>query len=999
MATNEVTSHHEFRVGAVFYGGVSLAVYENGVARAFFDAATSAGLFRPLLDLIDTRFIVDVVSGSSAGGINGLLLAAALERGYPFAQTAELWREHGGIEDLLRPANAARPVSLLEGKRFYLKQLREAFRRICHHHPAADYEPPQEIDVFVTGTNLAGAEGSFTDAFGEQVPTRTHRMVFHLQHRQGRKELGYVVREQNSSSERAQATTPKQKTLQADILASVARITSSFPGAFAPFTVGELADDGAAGADTPARARYALGRLSDCDLDDDPPLIDGGVLDNRPFGPLLEAVFHRMPSATMRGLTRRVFYVDPDPDVFKREKKAQFSPLSVAVNSVVSLPSYDSITADVDQVATHNARMAHLRSLRKRLATDPRSCDLDAPLYRYALERELMALLDGAQLPSPQDPDGVEQEELSQRAPTAAALRALSIGYHLRRATSLFYGYASKDGNPAVDCHDTDEQPYQVGRVVKALKLLRDVWASELSRTKRYVDTARRAGVPLDRQPAWPTLRERLSLLEHYVAGSWVSLPEGSSLASYQLTSADLASDRLSELATAARTELRRFLPQPPASACDKPVAPQAIATLQRTGSAEASGGLIELLQRHLIELLHDPSKLDEFSRKDAALYPLELASGTHELDEIQIVRISPDDPELPRGISGHAKLTGDELAHFSAFLRRDFRTNDVAWGHVDAIDRIARALSTEDARGRAKARLAQMAPQFSVAALQASANVAQVPAAQQASVLTELMSLAQAFSNCLREGDGLTPLTWQAFVNAFITAAQTRAASEYIELVRQDARDQDLAFNWKETPPLRHVPGSALSQLVALRRGETPILQAMPPSIIVEYGARAALLLWGMVEQSLPNAKPLARARPFVVGALSVIHALAVLLRRQERVVGALMFGTLSASLAFIVALAFGGSAQLLVFALIGMAICMLGAIYVRSLRWVGGIALATALLVLAAVALVITKSSVSLILPWSEKVHTYNIERRDERDLACASSGEPLLSRRPNR
>jgi hypothetical protein len=33
----------EYRAAAVFYGGVSLAVYENGVARAFFDAAKRDG--------------------------------------------------------------------------------------------------------------------------------------------------------------------------------------------------------------------------------------------------------------------------------------------------------------------------------------------------------------------------------------------------------------------------------------------------------------------------------------------------------------------------------------------------------------------------------------------------------------------------------------------------------------------------------------------------------------------------------------------------------------------------------------------------------------------------------------------------------------------------------------------------------------------------------------------------------------------------------------------
>ena len=74
---------HEFRAGAVFYGGVSLAVYENGVARAFFDAATAAGLFGPLLDLIDTRFYAAISEpttspGGMSTGSTGLCAACSI---------------------------------------------------------------------------------------------------------------------------------------------------------------------------------------------------------------------------------------------------------------------------------------------------------------------------------------------------------------------------------------------------------------------------------------------------------------------------------------------------------------------------------------------------------------------------------------------------------------------------------------------------------------------------------------------------------------------------------------------------------------------------------------------------------------------------------------------------------------------------------------------------------------------------------------------------------
>src|SRR5262245_56490725 len=96
------------------YGGVSLAIYINGVTkellrmvRATARAATPATMllspeqlaasekvYRKIAELLDeevgggrppnnltqTRFIVDVISGTSAGGINGVFLAKALAR-------------------------------------------------------------------------------------------------------------------------------------------------------------------------------------------------------------------------------------------------------------------------------------------------------------------------------------------------------------------------------------------------------------------------------------------------------------------------------------------------------------------------------------------------------------------------------------------------------------------------------------------------------------------------------------------------------------------------------------------------------------------------------------------------------------------------------------------------------------------------------------------------------------------------------------------------------
>jgi hypothetical protein len=50
---------------------------------------------------IPTRFVVDTITGASAGGINGIFLAKALVRGQQIDRLQELWVREGAIEKLL----------------------------------------------------------------------------------------------------------------------------------------------------------------------------------------------------------------------------------------------------------------------------------------------------------------------------------------------------------------------------------------------------------------------------------------------------------------------------------------------------------------------------------------------------------------------------------------------------------------------------------------------------------------------------------------------------------------------------------------------------------------------------------------------------------------------------------------------------------------------------------------------------------------------------------
>lgn len=235
----------EVRIALVLYGGISLAIYENGVTRSFFELVKGKGIFDLLLKLLDANAVVDVIAGASAGGINGLLLAACLEAGSDFANTAQLWRMHGDLGDLMRPTSEAESAeSLLDGDGYYQQKLEEAFTSIFENGNPKE-AGKSEMDVFITGTDLAGYIKSVKDSLGQPIVERDHRVVFQLKYRPGRRYLG-LGRDKKKLDDRVKMNTsgPARELLeeQATILASISRITSTFPAAFPPFRLAQVGE-------------------------------------------------------------------------------------------------------------------------------------------------------------------------------------------------------------------------------------------------------------------------------------------------------------------------------------------------------------------------------------------------------------------------------------------------------------------------------------------------------------------------------------------------------------------------------------------------------------------------------------------------------------------------------------------------------------------------------------------------------------------------------------
>ena len=367
----------EYRLGLVVYGGVSLAIYMNGVCREFYNAVRGRGIYKLVKALTDSDIIVDVVSGTSAGGINGVLLSYALTnsdqgKAVDFKNFAEIWRESGDISKLMRQPDIKRDTnSVLDGEHYYEDRLAEAFQTAsnkCDYEPQKQanewYSDSRELDLFVTGTDTLGRVSKAFDNTGSVIEVKDHRSVFLLKYRRDRKNPF----QDNRSNQRS--------------LAKLCRITSCFPVAFPVVTVKLPTAPTDRTTDRNNQATEAVheidrrlvvwGQLSNRELPAKQPdggyrlhFVDGGVLDNRPFSYTIRAISTRV---AYRPVERRLFYIDPSPDQFlgspKFNKMAKPNIWATVSDSLVGMPRYESISSDLQDIKDRNERILRYKFLR-----------------------------------------------------------------------------------------------------------------------------------------------------------------------------------------------------------------------------------------------------------------------------------------------------------------------------------------------------------------------------------------------------------------------------------------------------------------------------------------------------------------------------------------------------------------------------------------------------------------------------------------------------------
>lgn len=344
----------ELRIALVMNGGVSLAVWIGGVANEINRAVRADGVYGRLLDLTASSARVDVISGTSAGGINGALLALAQVYGSDLAVVRSVWLDRGAFDELLRSPYESNPESLLRGNEYFLKELRRAFRTLMRPQPL----PPEKVPIVLTltATLLRGEPRRIPDDFGTVIADVVHRGRFEFCR-------GPDVRPPDPSTG-LPLPDPFGDPRIVEWLALAARATASFPVAFEPLfcPVNSHEDSLPEGfLNMKGLVNFRNSRF----------LVDGGILDNKPLESAINAVFKQRATGEVR---RVLCYVVPYPGetASEPEDNPKEPPTigEVALASLVTLPRVESISAQLEAVVEHNRQVRRKRQTRLALARD-----------------------------------------------------------------------------------------------------------------------------------------------------------------------------------------------------------------------------------------------------------------------------------------------------------------------------------------------------------------------------------------------------------------------------------------------------------------------------------------------------------------------------------------------------------------------------------------------------------------------------------------------------
>jgi patatin-related protein len=716
----------ELRLALVCYGGISLAVYMHGITKEIWRLARasqafhadempqsgSQGVYRALLQEIEEhsslrlRVLIDIIAGASAGGINGVFLAQAISTGQSLEPLTKLWLDSADVEALVDPTQApksrfskawAMPLTWMAARRSGTSvdalvepgTRAEVHAKLSHFIRSRWFEPPfggelftgllldaldamaasqrgarllppgQPLDLFVTMTDFRGHP--------ERLKLNSPPEVIETEHR--------LIASYGDRGERRDTLAHPAE------LAYAARATSSFPGAFPPFTVAELdAVLRKRKVEWPGRMAFLeriLPQHSAAQAAESTVLIDGSVLANAPFRPAIDALRER---PARREIDRRFVYIDPQPGVkiHLGDTSAELPGFfQTIIGAISELPRQQPIRDNLEAIAEKSRRIERMQSIiagiRGEVETAVESLFdytlfLDSPTparlaawrnkaqhaagkaagYSYAAygRLKLSGVVEGIAQLLYHAGDELGPERWQQiRAAVGTEIGARGFD----DMTSSFTGGGSRE---TIDFLLS----YDLGFRIRRMRLL----ARRLSELESEHENA-------DLEP----IREAI----------YLSL-----------------SDYLECKRTERHAHLRREVRLMRGDAgplIDKLALSLDMNGIDRTTEARlatALDGLARDIKRPILLTYLG------FPYYDVATLPMLQGEGLDEFDPIKVDRIAPDDARSIRAGGAAATLKGIQFNTFGAFFSRAYRENDYLWGRLHGAERmIDITLSTLD--------------------------------------------------------------------------------------------------------------------------------------------------------------------------------------------------------------------------------------------------------------------------------------------------------------
>ena len=708
----------ELRLALVCYGGSSLAIYMHGVTKevqrlvkgsALLDAglepvpgAASESAYRELLrelaqqSGVQTRVVVDVIAGTSAGGINGIYLAKALAHNRSQDALRDVWFERGDMRQLLllpQKWPVKLRLALLLPRALRTSPLRGAAMARWLYDALADMDatpsnpPPLKtlmpdggrLQLFVTITDFYG--------YDRQIPISDPLLVRDQRHRHA---LTFSYEPNGVDEFRPEDNGP---------LAFAARTTSCFPGVFPPVSFHAFQQWVPAAQLATLRDRcFRSYRLAGADPEKT-QFVDGGVLDNKPFGWAISAIATRRADVQV---DRRLLYIEPDPGERFLPISGQPQPpkpppttLKAMLGASSGIPRHEPILDDLLGVGTHNERVERIRDLIE-------TCFPDVAQFVTNIIGETHEL--------PAEPDSqVLKDWATQINKQTIAEAGLSYATYLRLKISDVIDRYAQTVCDVRDFPDDSNHAQLVRAVIRCWAQQRDLFAQQTEPTKEQVGFLR----VFDLDYGQRRLRFVIAALRwwyHDLQDGKPDIPPRAELdqgkkilydATVKLrrimSGADF-SDALGDQIEACFPDqaVQDFLTTSglnPTAYVSQHAHELAAAEQQLHAFIEKElDGFSAGLYRNLYTLSANwhPARRNEllvrylgFPLWDQLLYPIQALADVGENDQVNVQRMSPYEAQVLRTPPAE-KVKGKRLMHFWAFFDRTARENDYLWGRLD---------------------------------------------------------------------------------------------------------------------------------------------------------------------------------------------------------------------------------------------------------------------------------------------------------------------------